>query len=300
MTFSIVAYDEEKGQLGVAVQSHWFAVGSMCPWIEAGVGAVATQALVDVSYGPKCLSLLRRGIDAKEALQTLLMADKNREFRQVAVVDKLGSVAVHTGKLCIREAGHSKGSHYSVQANMMKHATVWSAMAGAFENTKGDLAERMLAALFAAQANGGDIRGKQSAAMLVVENIKTDEPWNYQLVNIRVDDHLEPLEELRRLLKIQRAYNLMNEGDKLMANNLNEEAKIKYSQAADMAPNLLELPFWQAVTLADTGNLEQALPLFKQIFQINPDWAELVKRLPEAGLMKNDEEVIYKILALIE
>jgi len=244
--------------------------------------------------------LLRRGIDAKEALQTLLMADKNREFRQVAVVDKQGSVAVHTGKLCIREAGHSKGIHYSVQANMMKHATVWSAMAGAFENAKGDLAERMLAALFAAQANGGDIRGKQSAAMLVVENIKTDEPWNHQLVNIRVDDHLEPLEELRQLLKIQRAYNLMNEGDKLMANNLNEEAKIKYSQAAEMAPNLLELPFWQAVTLADTGNLEQALPLFKQIFQINPDWAELVKRLPEAGLMKNDEELIYKILALIE
>lgn len=299
MTFSIVARDENTGQIGVAVQTHWFAVGAMCPWIEAGVGAVATQSLVEVSYGPKSLELLREGADADTALQKLLAADENREVRQVAIVDCRGNIAVHTGERCIREAGHVKGVNYSVQANMMKHPTVWPAMAKAFENAVGTLSERMLAALFAAQAEGGDIRGKQSAAMLVAEDEKTDESWRHLLVNIRVDDHPEPLKELERLLNIQKAYDLMNEGDELLGKNLNEEAKWKYSQAAELAPGLMELPFWQAVTLADTGKLEQALPLFQKIFSRNPDWAELVMRLPAAGLMKDDPDVLEKIRSLI-
>jgi uncharacterized Ntn-hydrolase superfamily protein len=299
LTFSIVARDESTGQIGVAVQTHWFAVGAMCPWIEAGVAAVATQSLVEVSYGPKSLDLLREGSDADEALQKLLAADENREVRQVAIIDCLGHVAVHTGERCIREAGHVKGVNFSVQANMMKHPTVWTAMARAFESAKGSLAERMLAALFAAQAEGGDIRGKQSAAMLVAEVEKTDEPWKHQLVNIRVDDHPEPLKELERLLNIQKAYDLMNEGDELLGKSRNEEAKGKYSQAAELAPDLMELPFWQAVTLADTGKLDQALPLFQKIFSQNPDWAELVMRLPAAGLMKDDPQVLEKIRSLI-
>jgi len=300
LTFSIVARDENTGQLGVAVQTHWFAVGAMCPWIEAGVGVVATQSLVEVSYGPKSLDLLRAGKTAHEALKTLLDADKNNAVRQVAVIDCQGNVAVHTGERCIREAGHVKGGSFSVQANMMKNSSVWPAMARAFENADGSLAERMLAALFAAQAEGGDIRGKQSAVMLVAEGDKTDEPYRHQLVNIRVDDHPEPLIELKRLLDIQNAYDLMNEGDELMAKDLNEEAKAKYSQAAGLAPDLLELPFWQAVTLADTGKLDQAIPLFQKIFKRNPDWAELVMRLPAAGLMKDDPQVLKKIHSLIE
>ena len=300
MTFSIVARDENTGQLGVAVQTHWFAVGAMCPWIEAGVGVVATQSLVEVSYGPKSLDLLRAGKTAHEALKTLLDADENNAVRQVAVIDCQGNVAVHTGERCIREAGHVKGGSFSVQANMMKNSSVWPAMARAFENADGSLAERMLAALFAAQAEGGDIRGKQSAVMLVAEGDKTDEPYRHQLVNIRVDDHPEPLIELKRLLDIQNAYDLMNEGDELMAKDLNEEAKAKYSQAAGLASDLLELPFWQAVTLADTGKLDQAIPLFQKIFMRNPDWAELVMRLPAAGLMKDDPQVLKKIHSLIE
>lgn len=299
MTFSIVARDESTGQIGVAVQTHWFAVGAMCPWIEAGVGAVATQSLVEVSYGPKSLDLLREGTDAEETLKKLLAADENRAVRQVAIVDCRGSVAIHTGERCIREAGHLKGAHFSVQANMMKNPTVWPAMAKAFESAKGSLAERMMAALFAAQAEGGDIRGKQSAAMFVAAGEKTDEPWRHRLVNIRVDDHPEPLKELERLLNIQKAYDLMNEGDELLGKNFNNEAKIKYSQAAELAPDLMELPFWQAVTLTDTGKLDLALPLFQKIFKQNPDWAELVMRLPAAGLMKDDPDVLKKIRSLI-
>jgi len=299
LTFSIVARDENTGQLGVAVQTHWFAVGAMCPWIEAGVGVVATQSLVEISYGPKSLDLLRAGKTAHEALKTLLDADENNAVRQVAVIDCLGNVAVHTGERCIREAGHVKGASFSVQANMMKNSSVWPARAKAFESAEGTLAKRMLAALFAAQAEGGDIRGKQSAVMLVAEGEKTDEPYRHQLVNIRVDDHPEPLVELKRLLDIQNAYDLMNEGDELMAKDMNEEAKTKYSQAAGLAPDLLELPFWQAVTLADTGKLDQAIPLFRKIFKRNPDWAELVMRLPAAGLMKDDPQILNKIQSLM-
>ena len=286
MTFSIVARDEQTGQFGVAVQTHWFAVGAICPWIEAGVGAVATQSMVEISYGPKSLDLLREGKSAQEALDLLLAEDKDQGLRQVAVVDNSGRIAVHTGDRCIYAAGHRAGKAFSVQANMMKNDSVWPAMEKAYLSAKGDLASRMLAALFAAQEAGGDIRGKQSAAMLVAEGEKSDEPWRHVLVNLRVDDHPEPLRELERLLKINKAFDLMNEGDALLAKNLNEEAKEKYSQAAALAPEIEEMPFWQAVTLADTGHIDEALPIFESVFQKNSDWAELVKRLPASGLLK--------------
>ena len=300
MTFSIVARDEKTGQLGVAVQTHWFAVGAMCPWIEAGVGAVATQSMVDISYGPKSLALLRVGKTAQEALDTLLAEDKDQGLRQVAVIDGQGRIAIHTGDRCIQAAGHREGKGFSVQANMMKNDAVWPAMEKAYLETQGDLADRLLAALFAAQEAGGDIRGKQSAAMLVAAGEKSDEPWRHTLVNLRVDDHPEPLTELERLLKINKAFDLMNEGDALLAENRNEDARDKYSLAAIMAPDLEEMHFWQAVTLADTGKLEEALPIFKHVFQKNRDWAELVKRLPASGLLKNDAEMLNKISALLD
>ncbi|MDP2965421.1 MAG: DUF1028 domain-containing protein [Pelolinea sp.] len=300
MTFSIVARDEQNGQLGVAVQTHWFAVGAICPWVEAGVGAVTTQSMVEVSYGPKSLDFLREGKSAQEALDGLIAEDKNQGLRQVAVVDAQGRIAVHTGDRCIQAAGHRTGKGFSVQANMMKNDSVWPAMEEAYLAAKGNLANRMLAALYAAQAAGGDIRGKQSAAMLVAKGEKSDEPWRHVLVNLRVDDHPEPLMELERLLKINKAFDLMNEGDALLAKDLNEAAREKYSLAAAIAPDIEELPFWQAVTFADTGRIEEALPIFKKVFQKNKGWAELVRRLPPSGLLKDDMDMMKRILAVLD
>ena len=298
-TYSIVALDRKANQIGIAVQSHWFAVGALCPWIEPGVGVIATQSMVEVSYGgPKGLALLRDGKSARQALFELLKTDDRKELRQVAVVDAQGNVAVHTGKRCIAEAGHQIGNSFSVQANMMLNATVWPAMANAFENTLGNLAKRLLAALQAAQSAGGDIRGKQSASMLVSENIKDDTPWKHTLIDLRVDDHSDPIAELKRLLDIQDAYDLMNAGDDHLSKNKNEAARNRYEQASKLAPDIDELPFWQAVTLADTGKVDEALPIFEQIFKKNGNWALPVQRLPASGLLTNDPQVMHKILSV--
>jgi len=297
-TYSIVALDRKTNQIGVAVQSHWFAVGALCPWIEPGVGVVATQSMVEVSYGPKGLSLLREGKTARQALDELLEEDTGKELRQVAIVDAQGNAAAHTGKRCIAEAGHQIGESYSAQANMMLNNTVWDAMANGYENSQGNLADRLLSALQAAQGAGGDIRGKQSASLLVSENTKDDTPWKHVLTNLRVDDHPDPILELNRLLDIQYTYDLMNEGDDLLSKNENEAAKIKYQQAAKLAPDIEELPFWHAVTLANTGKVNEALPIFKRVFKINKDWALLVQRLPVSGLLTKDPQVMRKILSV--
>ena len=297
-TYSIVALDRKANQIGVAVQSHWFAVGALCPWIEPGIGAIATQSIVEVSYGPKGLALLREGKSAQQALFELLKADDRKELRQVAMVDAHGNVAAHTGKRCIAEAGHQIGNSFSVQANMMLNATVWPAMASAFENTQGNLANRLLATLQAAQSAGGDIRGKQSASMLVSENIKDNTPWKHTLIDLRVDDHSDPIAELKRLLDIQNAYDLMNTGDDLLSKNKYEAARNKYEQAAKLAPGIEELPFWQAVALADIGKVDEALPIFEQIFKKNRNWALLVQRLPASGLLTNNPQIMHKILSV--
>ena len=295
-TYSIVARDEKNGQLGVAVQSHWFNVGSLCPWVEAGVGAIATQSFVKVSYGPLGLALLREGKNPQQALDSLLAQDEGREGRQVAIVDAHGNVAVHTGSTCVAEAGHIAGNGFSVQANMMKNNTVWAAMAEAFMQTGGDLAERLLAALQAAQAEGGDIRGKQSAAMLVADGTRSDVPYEHILLDLRVDDHPEPLVELGRLLHIQRAYEFMNTGDELLSKGDKAAAMQQYAKGAKLAPHIEELPFWQAATLAGNGILAEALPIFRSVFARNPDWAELLKRLPKSGLFPDDAQLMETIL----
>ncbi len=296
-TYSIVARDPKTGEMGVAVQSHWFSTGSMVTWAEPGVGAIATQSMVEVSYGPLGLDKMRNGKNAPEVLKSLLQEDKEREVRQVAMVDAHGNVAVHTGNRCIAEAGHQSGHQYSVQANMMLKNTVWPAMARAYESTSGDLADRLMAALDAAQAEGGDIRGKQSAAMLVVGGKTLDHPWKGILVDLRVEDHPDPLAELRRLLTVQRAYQAMNLGDEMLAAGNTPAAFAAYDQAAQLAPQIDELPFWQAVTLADTGKVVESLPIFKRVFALNPDWALLLQRLPKAGLFKEDPELMKQILA---
>lgn len=297
-TFSIVARDPQTGEMGVAVQSHWFSVGPLVPWAEAGVGAVATQSFVDPAYGPLGLELMRAGKSAPEALTALLAADPQADVRQVAMIDAKGRVAAHTGAHCIAEAGHHTGQHYSTQANLMLKNTVWDAMAKAFETTKGDLTDRLLAALDAAQAEGGDIRGQQSAAILVVAGTSTGRPWVDRLVDLRVEDHPEPLKELRRLVVLRRAYDRMDRGDGSMATGDIAGAVREYGAAEAMAPDNVEMVFWHAVTLANTGKLDDALPLFKNVFALDRQWATLVPRLPHSKLLPNDPQLIERILAV--
>lgn len=297
-TYSIVARDPTTGELGVAVQSHWFSVGPLVPWAEAGVGAVATQSLVEVSYGPLGLDLMQAGRTAPETLAGLLAADPHPEVRQVAMVDAEGRVAAHTGQDAILAAGHQTGEGYSVQANLMEHATVWPAMARAFETTEGDLAERMLAALEAAQAEGGDIRGRQSAALLVVSGEPTGRPWQDRLFDLRIEDHPEPLVELRRLLQLARAYREMNAGDEAMTTSDIDAAVAHYNRAAEMVPESAEMVYWAGVSLAGAGRVEEAEPRFERAFAADLRWAVLTPRLPLSGLLPDDPNLLRRILAV--
>jgi uncharacterized Ntn-hydrolase superfamily protein len=297
-TYSIVARDAKTGELGVAVQSHWFSVGSGVPWAEAGVGAVATQSFIDPSYGPLGLSLMRAGRTAPEALAALLAGDSGRDVRQVGMVDAKGNVATHTGTLCIPAAGGQSGKDYVVQANLMDKPTVWPAMARAFETTAGDLADRLLAALDAAQAEGGDIRGKQSAALIVVKGTSTGRPWADRAFDLRVDDHEEPLVELRRLVSVQRAYTRMTAGDDCVALKDWPCAEREYGAAEAMFPDNAEMAFWHAIALASNGRLEPARPLFKKAFAADARWRELVKRLPGVEQLPKDQKLVESILAI--
>jgi uncharacterized Ntn-hydrolase superfamily protein len=295
-TYSIVARDAATGQLGVAVQSHWFSVGSIVSWAEPGVGAVATQSFVEVSYGPLGLELMRAGLSAGDALKALLAADEHTDVRQVAMVDAAGNVAVHTGGRAIIEACDRTGDGFSVQANLMLKPTVCDAMVEAYVSTEGDLAERLMAALEAAQAEGGDIRGKQSAALLVVSGDRSQPAWGGRIFDLRIEDHPEPVVEMRRLLTLARAYNYMNEGDEHMTRGDVEAAVEAYGKAEALAPESHEMVFWHAVTLAGIGRVDEALPLFRKAFEMWPDWRTLVPRLPASGLLPDDPALIERIV----
>jgi uncharacterized Ntn-hydrolase superfamily protein len=297
-TYSIVAYDPGSGQLGVAVQSHWFSVGSTVTWAEAGIGAVATQSFVEPAYGPLGLQLLRAGKNARESLTALLSADQHSDVRQVAMVDAQGNVAVHTGAKCIAAAGHQQGKYFSCQANMMEKNTVWPAMAAAFEAAPGELVDRLLAALQAAEKEGGDIRGRQSAAILVVNGKTSGTPWKNRVYDLRVEDHSQPLLELQRLITIAKAYNHMNRGDDLLTENNIEGALTEYTTAMGIYPGNPEMVFWPAVTMAGSGKVTESLPLFKKVFAMDKRWAELLKRLPAVGQFPDDPELLKKILSL--
>lgn len=300
-TYSIVARDAATGQLGVAVQSHWFSVGGLVPWAEAGVGAVATQSFVEASYGPLGLELMRAGKTAPEALKALLAVDGNAAVRQVAMIDARGNRAAHTGALCIQAAGHVEGDSFTAQANLMEKNTVWDAMARAYTASQGDLTERLLAALEAAQAEGGDIRGRQSAAILVVAGESSGRPWADRLVDLRVEDSDDPLGELRRLVHLNRAYHHMDAGDGLFADGDIAGAVREYSAAEAMVPGNVEMAFWHAVTMVNAGKMDAARPLFRKVFA-DPSrgtyWAELVPRLPRSKLLPDDPKVIEEILEL--
>jgi len=295
-TYSIVALDETTGELGVAVQSHWFSVGFLVPWAKAGVGAVATQSFVKVDYGPDGLQLMESGITAVDALKTLTSKDDGEAVRQVGMIDIKGNVAAHTGSRCIKYAGHIVGENYSVQANMMANGTVPKAMAVAFEKTKGDLADRMMAALEAAEAEGGDIRGKQSAAMVIVSGEPSGVDWKDTKLSLRIEDHPTPLIELKRLIRVHRAYQHANMGDHYMETEEIDKALIEYSKAAEYYPENAELPYWSAVALANGGRLEEALPVFRSVFQRNPDLKTMTPRLVKSGLLPDDKSLISKIM----
>jgi uncharacterized Ntn-hydrolase superfamily protein len=298
-TYSIVARDSVTGDLGVAVQSHWFSVGPVVPWARAGVGAVATQSLVLVSYGPLGLDLMEEGMSAREALDRLLEEDAHAAVRQVGMVDVEGNAAAHTGDSCIAYASHYTGNGYSVQANMMLTDRVVPAMAKAFETSTGDLADRMLAALDAAEQAGGDIRGRQSAAILIVRATSSGEPWSDVVMDLRVEDHPQPLEELRRLVTMQRAYEFENLGDEAMAENDLKGALEAYGEAARLAPNNLELAFWQGVSLINVGRDDEGVKVLKPVIERDANWKELLRRLPAAGLLTVNADRLEKILATL-
>lgn len=322
-TYSIVARDPVTGQMGVAVQSHWFAVGQIVPWAEAGVGAIATQSFVDPSYGKLGLDLLRTGKSATSVMAALTAGDNACEVRQVGIVDAKGNVASFTGTRAIIFAGGiasaatsarnitcgsaggrmTVGRDFAVQANLMASDQVWPAMEKAYNASTGDLAERMLAALEAAQAAGGDIRGKQSAALIVVNAQATGRPWQDRVFDVRVDDAAQPLAELRRLVTLQRAYNHMNAGDLAVEHKDNEGALREYRAAEKLASTttgipphrVAEMAYWHAVALVNMQRLDEALPLFAKAFAIEPGWRELTPRLPHSGLLPDDKALIARI-----
>lgn len=322
-TYSIVARDPATGEMGVAVQSHWFSVGQIVPWAEAGVGAIATQSFVDPSYGQLGLDLLRTGKAAPAALRGLLTADDSCQVRQVAIIDAAGTVGTFTGARNIEHAGGiagegsdsevrcgsaggtlTVGSDFAVQANLMASDAVWPAMAEAYLSADGDLAQRLLAALDAAQSAGGDIRGKQSAALIVVKAESSGKRWQDEVFNLRVDDHAEPLRELRRLVSVQRAYNHMNAGDLAVEHGDSETALREYAAAEAIAASTEGIPesryaemiFWHAVALVNMDRTAEAIPLFARAFAMQPSWRELTPRLPRSGLLPDDEALIERIV----
>lgn len=295
-TYSIVARDPETGEMGVAVQSHWFSVGSIVSWGEAGVGVIATQSFVNPSFGQRGLEMLKQGMTAQEVVDLLIASDEGRDFRQLAIVDAKGNSAAYTGSKCIPEAGHIVGDNYSVQANLMLSNLVWSEMSKAFESTDGPLAERLVAALEAAENVGGDIRGKQSAAILVVKGEATGKLWEDRYIDLRVEDHPDPISEIKRLLKVFRAYEHMNNGDLAVEKNDMKLAMEHYSAAMKMFPENLEMKYWTAVTLVNTGQLDNALPLFKEIFSADDNWKKLTPRLIKNGMLNADEKTLQTIM----
>ena len=298
MTYSIVARDPSSGDLGVAVQSHWFAAGDLVMWAEPGVGAVATQALAEISHGPLGLASMRDGSSAEEAVRVRVDADEGREHRQLAMVDASGRAAAYTGERCIREAGHRVGEGYSVQANMMLNDTVWDAMAAAFDGSSApDLAHRMLDALDAAEAEGGDIRGKQAAGILVVRATPSERSWEDVVVHARVDDHAEPLPELRRLVDLRFAYDRLDAAEKLEQAGDLEAAFEQQRAALREFPDNAEIAFWTAVSLAEKGRLDEARETIRIALRAHPGWQELLRRLARDGFVGASTETLERLLA---
>ncbi len=295
-TFSVVARDTVTGEMAVGVQSHWFSVGSIVSWGKSGVGVVATQSFVNPAYGPLGLELMASGVSAEEALTQLVEKDEGRDYRQVAFLDHNGNVSAFTGEKCVEAAEDLQGRNFSVQANMMLNDRVVPAMAEAFvKYSDYPLAERVVEVMKAAQQAGGDIRGKQSAALIVVGPEKTDKSWEDKKIDLRVDDHKTPIKELERLLKVHRAYDHMNKGDLAVEAGNMDKALKEYGTAEKMFPENLEMKFWKAVALANSGRMEEARPIFEKVFKEDKNWKEMITRLPASGILTISEEELKSL-----
>lgn len=297
-TYSIVARDPVTGEMGGAVQSHWFNVGSLVIWGEAGTGVIATQSFVNVSFGMRGLDLLRKGLTPQQVVDSLINQDEGRDYRQLAVINPRGNTAAYTGKYCVEGAGHLNGQDYSVEANLMLNSKVWGAMEKAFKQTKAPFAEKLIAALEAAQLEGGDIRGMQSAALYVYKGKASDKPWEDKLIDLRVDDNPKPLEELKRLLKVHRAYEHMNNGDLAIEKGEMDKAMMEYSTAELMFPENEEMKFWHAVTLFNMEKKEDSYKLFEDVFKLNENYRTLIQRIVNSKLLKATPKEIELITNL--
>ena len=289
MTYSIVARDPETGRFGIAVQSHFLGVGPVVPWLEAGVGAVATQASVNVSFGPIGLEMLRAGQTAAEVVASLTGGDERAAIRQLGVVDAEGRAAAHTGAECIPACGHHVGEGYTVQGNLLERDTCWPAMADAYEGalTRGEpFVERLVLALEAAEREGGDVRGRQSAAIMVVDGEVRPTTWRGRLwggrlMDVRVEDHADPVPELRRIVTMHLAYELSDDdGDAARAGRSPEE---RYALARELAPDAYELVFWRGVELATGGDVEAGRRELQIAFAADSRWRTTLQHLADAG-----------------
>jgi uncharacterized Ntn-hydrolase superfamily protein len=297
-TYSIVARDPETGEMGVAVESHYFAVGSVVTWAEAGVGVVATQSLADPAYGKLGLDLMRAGRSAPDTLAGLVASDPANALRQVAMVDAEGRAAAHTGASAIAEAGHLAGDGFSVQANMMLRATVWPAMAEAYKSAEGELIDRLLAALDAAEFEGGDIRGRQSAAILVVSGRNTGRPWIDTIYDVRVDDSPEPLVEIRRLVSVARAYIHMRRAQSAVERRDIDTLNREFETAARLIGDNPEMRFWHAIGLLTAGKIDDGVSILREVCARDRNWITLALRLP-AVLLPPNPAVIEQISKLV-
>ena len=297
MTYSIVARDPQTGRFGVAVQSHYLGVGPVVPWLEAGVGAVATQASVNISFGPMGLEMLRAGRSADEVVAGLVASDERAHVRQLGVVDANGRAAAHTGAECIPACGHLVRDGFSVQGNLLERDTCWPAMAAAYEQALGTgepLVERLLRAMEAAEAEGGDVRGRQSAAIMVVAAEPQQAAWRGRLMDMRIEDHPDPVPELRRIVTMQLAYSMLDEeGDEAKAGRSADE---RYALARGMSPDAYELVFWKGVELATTGDVEAARRELQVAFAADPRWRTTLQHLAEAGTQGVTSELAELLL----
>ena len=291
VTYSIVALDRDTGELGVAVQSRWLAAGAVVPWVRPGVGAVATQSFVDARYGHAGIELLAGGRTPEAALAELIAADTDPGVRQVGMVDATGRTAAHTGSDCVAAAGHLTGSGVTVQANMMERSTVWPAMLAAYEGADGDLTDRLLAALRAAEAEGGDVRGRQSAGLLVVPGSPDAKPWDVRF-DVRIDDHRDPLGELERLVSVARGYEALDEAFEALAVGEVEAAAAFTERAAALAPDDDQIRLWHAVTVFDAGDEARGRKLYRSALAVEPRAGEHLRRFAAAGQLPGRERLV--------
>jgi uncharacterized Ntn-hydrolase superfamily protein len=288
MTYSIVARDPESGHMGVATQSQAFAVGSSVSWALPGYGVIATQSTGEPMYGELGLEVLRSGLTAAEALEALRTVDPHPERRQVAMVDGRGGVAAYTGEACVPEAGHRLGDCCATLANLMASDRSWDAMADAFATTNGPLAGRLLAALRAAEAEGGDLRGRRSAAILVVEATRSGRPWRDQVVDLRVDDHPDPVDELARMVAYNDRYHRFVEAFELALDGQADDALAIVGDATTDPTREPDLTLWRAVVLAQAGRDDDAAALLHELGEIAPGFVEAARRFGRAGIVDAD------------